>query len=59
MIKTGEPAPPFSLTDATGNRVSLQDMTGPGYPRPRDSQARSVNSLELRGVLCWNPSFRA
>ena len=28
MIKTGEPAPPFSLTDATGNRVSLQDLAG-------------------------------
>ena len=27
MIKTGEPAPPFSLTDTTGNRVSL---AGPG-----------------------------
>ena len=25
-IKTGEPAPPFSLTDATGNRVSLADL---------------------------------
>jgi peroxiredoxin Q/BCP len=28
MIKTGEPAPPFSLTDATGNQVSLQDLAG-------------------------------
>ena len=28
MIKTGEPAPPFSLSDASGNRVSLQDLAG-------------------------------
>ena len=28
MIKTGEPAPPFSLTDADGKRVTLQDLAG-------------------------------
>ena len=28
MIETGEPAPPFSLTDAAGSRVSLQDLAG-------------------------------
>ena len=28
MIKPGEPAPPFSLTDAAGKRVSLEDLAG-------------------------------
>jgi peroxiredoxin Q/BCP len=28
MIKTGEPAPPFALTDAAGKRVALQDLAG-------------------------------
>jgi thioredoxin-dependent peroxiredoxin len=28
MINAGEPAPPFSLTDAAGERVSLQDLAG-------------------------------
>jgi thioredoxin-dependent peroxiredoxin len=28
MIKTGEPAPPFSLTDGKGERVALKDLAG-------------------------------
>jgi thioredoxin-dependent peroxiredoxin len=28
MIKTGEPAPPFALTDATGKQVALEDLAG-------------------------------
>jgi thioredoxin-dependent peroxiredoxin len=28
MIKAGEPAPPFSLTDAAGKRVALEDLAG-------------------------------
>jgi peroxiredoxin Q/BCP len=28
MIKVGEPAPPFALTDAAGKRVALQDLSG-------------------------------
>jgi peroxiredoxin Q/BCP len=28
MIKTGELAPPFALTDAAGKRVTLQDLAG-------------------------------
>jgi peroxiredoxin Q/BCP len=28
MIKAGEPAPPFALTDADGKRVALQDLAG-------------------------------
>jgi peroxiredoxin Q/BCP len=28
MIKTGEPAPPFALTDAAGKRVALEDLAG-------------------------------
>ena len=28
MISPGEPAPPFALTDATGQRVALQDLAG-------------------------------
>jgi peroxiredoxin Q/BCP len=28
MIKTGEPAPPFTLTDAAGERVSLENLAG-------------------------------
>ena len=28
MIKTGEPAPPFALTDAAGKRVALKDLAG-------------------------------
>ncbi|HEY7614204.1 MAG TPA: peroxiredoxin [Gemmatimonadales bacterium] len=28
MIKTGEPAPPFSLTDGKGERVTLKDLAG-------------------------------
>jgi peroxiredoxin Q/BCP len=28
MIETGEPAPPFALTDAAGKRVALQDLAG-------------------------------
>ena len=28
MINPGEPAPPFALTDATGERVALQDLAG-------------------------------
>jgi peroxiredoxin Q/BCP len=28
MIKTGDPAPPFALTDAAGKRVALQDLAG-------------------------------
>jgi peroxiredoxin Q/BCP len=28
MIQTGEPAPPFALTDATGERVALRDLAG-------------------------------
>jgi peroxiredoxin Q/BCP len=28
MIKTGDPAPPFALTDAAGERVALQDLAG-------------------------------
>jgi thioredoxin-dependent peroxiredoxin len=39
MIKTGEPAPPFALTDAAGKRVSLQDLAGRDvvlYFYPRD-----------------------
>jgi peroxiredoxin Q/BCP len=28
MIKTGEPAPPFSLTDGKGERVALEDLAG-------------------------------
>jgi thioredoxin-dependent peroxiredoxin len=28
MIETGEPAPPLALTDATGERVALEDLAG-------------------------------
>jgi thioredoxin-dependent peroxiredoxin len=28
MIQSGEPAPPFSLTDAAGKRVALEDLAG-------------------------------
>jgi peroxiredoxin Q/BCP len=28
MIKTGEPAPPFDLADAAGERVALRDLAG-------------------------------
>ena len=28
MIKTGEPAPPFALTDAAGKRVAVEDLAG-------------------------------
>jgi peroxiredoxin Q/BCP len=28
MIQPGEPAPPFALTDASGRRVSLDDLAG-------------------------------
>jgi thioredoxin-dependent peroxiredoxin len=28
MIRTGEPAPPFALTDAAGKRVALEDLVG-------------------------------
>jgi peroxiredoxin Q/BCP len=28
MIKSGEPAPPFSLTDAAGKQVALEDLAG-------------------------------
>ena len=28
MIKAGEPAPPFGLTDAKGERVALEDLAG-------------------------------
>jgi thioredoxin-dependent peroxiredoxin len=28
MIETGAPAPPFALTDGTGERVALQDLAG-------------------------------
>lgn len=28
MVQPGEPAPPFALTDATGRRVSLDDLAG-------------------------------
>jgi peroxiredoxin Q/BCP len=28
MIKTGEPAPPFALTDAAGKQVALEDLAG-------------------------------
>ena len=28
MIKSGEPAPPFSLPDAAGKRVALEDLAG-------------------------------
>jgi peroxiredoxin Q/BCP len=28
MIETGKPAPPFALTDATGERVALRDLAG-------------------------------
>ncbi len=28
MIRTGEPAPPFTLSDASGRRVSLGDLAG-------------------------------
>ncbi len=28
MLQTGEPAPPFTLTDASGREVSLADMSG-------------------------------
>jgi thioredoxin-dependent peroxiredoxin len=28
MIKTGEPAPPFALSDAAGKRVALEDLAG-------------------------------
>jgi peroxiredoxin Q/BCP len=28
MIKTGEPAPPFALTDAAGERIALKDLAG-------------------------------
>lgn len=28
MIKPGEPAPPFALSDATGARVALEDLAG-------------------------------
>ena len=28
MIVSGEPAPAFSLTDAAGKRVALQDLAG-------------------------------
>jgi peroxiredoxin Q/BCP len=28
MIKTGEPAPPFTLTDAGGKQIALRDLAG-------------------------------
>jgi thioredoxin-dependent peroxiredoxin len=28
MIRTGEPAPPFALTDAAGKQVALEDLAG-------------------------------
>ena len=39
MIKTGEPAPPFSLTDGKGERVALHDLAGKNvilYFYPKD-----------------------
>jgi peroxiredoxin Q/BCP len=39
MIKTGEPAPPFSLTDGKGERVTLKDLAGKNvilYFYPKD-----------------------
>jgi peroxiredoxin Q/BCP len=39
MIKTGEPAPPFSLTDGKGERVALEDLAGKNvvlYFYPKD-----------------------
>ena len=39
MIKTGEPAPPFSLTDGQGERVALEDLAGKNvvlYFYPKD-----------------------
>jgi thioredoxin-dependent peroxiredoxin len=39
MIKTGEPAPPFSLTDGKGERVALKDLAGKNvvlYFYPKD-----------------------
>ena len=39
MIETGEPAPPFALTDATGARVTLEQLAGRDvvvYFYPRD-----------------------
>ena len=39
MIKTGEPAPPFSLTDGKGERIALKDLAGKNvilYFYPKD-----------------------
>ena len=60
MIKTGEPAPPFSLTDATGNRVSLQDLAGRDvvlYFYPKDDT--SGCTLEAQNFQALKGEFAA